>query len=372
MVIQERTPLINDESIELLRREIGVTTTIPQYNRFATEDAIRHYALGIGDDNPRWTDPDYGITTRWNGQIAPASFVFTAGWPRSRGLPGVHGLFTGVDLHCHRPVPAGGRIAVATALHDVVEREGRYAGRQLQQIYETTYSDETGTPYSTLYSHAFRTERSEGAERGKYRESLELQHYDDAMLADIAAAYALEREQRRGAVPRHWEDVEVGEDVGTIVKGPLTVTDCICFLMGFGYIYVKAHRQWHEFLGRHPGAGVKNEYGIWDIPERVHWEHEFARDIGMPGAYDYGPQRIAWFEHCASDWMGDDGWIKRLSVRLRAPNFIGDTTYIRGHISEKSDEDSSVTLTLEAVDQRARRHATGEVEVVLPRRTVGR
>lgn len=368
---EERAPLINDESIALLRKEIGVESTIPQFNRYATEDAIRHYALGIGDDNPRWMDPEYAAGTRWGEQIAPASFAFTAGWPRSRGLPGVHGLFTGVDLHCERPIPAGKRITVKTALDDVVEREGRYAGRQLQQIYKTTYSDEDGVPYSTLYSHAFRTERKEGGERGKYKDSLEMQHYDDKMLADIAAAYDKERAQRRGAETRYFEDVTEGEDVGTLVKGPLTVTDCICFLMGFGYIYVKAHRQWHEFLGRHPGAGIKNEYGIWDVPERVHWEHELARDIGMPGAYDYGPQRIAWFEHCASDWMGDDGWVKRLSVRLRAPNFIGDTTYIRGHVSAKDDATSTVTLTLEAVDQRDRRHATGEVDIVLPRRGEG-
>jgi len=42
-----------------LRKRIGVpiTDTVEPWNYEATRDAIRHYAHGIGDDNPLWTDP---------------------------------------------------------------------------------------------------------------------------------------------------------------------------------------------------------------------------------------------------------------------------------------------------------------------------
>jgi acyl dehydratase len=131
---------------------------------------------------------------------------------------------------------------------------------------------------------------------------------------------------------------------------------------------VKAHRQWYEWLQRHPAGGTKNRYGIWDVPERVHWEHDFAQDIGMPAGYDYGPQRIAWFDHAVSDWIGDHGFIRSLGVQLRAPNFIGDTTYIRGTVVGKSEDEGTVSLQMAAEDQRGRMTAKGKSEVVLPRK----
>src|ERR1700749_869370 len=38
----------------------------------ATHDAMRNFARGYGDDNPLFCSEDYGKTTRWGGQIAPA------------------------------------------------------------------------------------------------------------------------------------------------------------------------------------------------------------------------------------------------------------------------------------------------------------
>ncbi len=85
----------------------------------------------------------------------------------------------------------------------------------------------------------------------------------------------------RGGKPRYWEEVAVGDLVGPVIKGPLTVTDCICFLMGFGYLFVRAHRQWHEFRRSHPSAGIKNSRGIWDVPERVHWPRKPVADCAI-------------------------------------------------------------------------------------------
>jgi acyl dehydratase len=358
---------ITDEALDDLRKVIGVETNLPQYNTVASEDAIRHYALGVGDDNPRYLDPEYAAKTHWGAMTAQPTFVMTCGFSRSRGLAGIHGLFSGIDLQCHRPVKLGTKIKATTALHDLVERQGRYAGRTYQQIYCTKYRDESGEVLSTLYSHAFRTERSTGGEGRKYS-AIERQSYTEAQIADIAAQYRKESQARRGARTRFFHDVTVGEDLPPLVKGPLTVTDMICFLMGFGYIYVRAHRQWFDFSHRHPGAAVPDAYGVPDVPERVHWDEGLARAIGMPTMYDYGPQRIGWFDNCLSDWMGDDGWVRRLKVKLTGPNFVGDTTWIKGRVVSRTEEDSSVAIDMQAVDQRNRVTASAEAEVVLSRR----
>ena len=358
---------ITDEGLAELRATMNVERPLPQYNRVISEDAVAHYVLGIGDDNPRWLDSAYAARTRWGGMIAPPTFVMSCGFARSRGLAGVHGLFSGIDLHCHQPLKAGSRIVARTALHDLIEHQGRYAGREFQQVSVTRYRDGNGELLSTLYSHAFRTERTQGAKGGKYS-SLQRQHYTDEDYARFEAQHATELKARRGSETRYFEDVTVGEPIPMLLKGPLTVTDCIAFLMGFGYIYIKSHRQWNDFRLRHPGAGIKDNYGVWDIPERVHWEEDLPKEIGMPTAYDYGPQRIAWFDNAVCDWMSDDGWLRRLQVSLRAPNFIGDCTWIKGNVKSKNEGDNSVEVELKAEDQRGRVTATGMAEVVLPRR----
>lgn len=357
---------ITDEAITALRASIGKKSGLPQFNEYVTIDTVRHYVLGRGDDNPLYCDPQYAASARYGDIIAPPTFVLTCGFPRSRGLPGVHGLFTGIDLECHRPITAGTKVIATTALHNIEERKGRYAGRQFQQTSATEYHDSDGRLLSTLYSHAFRMERSQAKKSDKFA-GLERKTYDEADLAAIEAAYERERMERRGGVPRYWDDVEVGESLSDMVKGPLTVTDNIAFLVGFGTVFIRAHRQWHEFRKRHPGAGVKDRHGVWDVPERVHWDEDLAAAIGMPGPYDYGPQRIAWFDHRIADWMGDDGWMRRLSVSLRAPNFVGDTTWIRGQVTAKHD-DGSITIELIAQDQRGRQTATASAVVELPRR----
>ena len=355
---------LTDESIAELSRQIGRESQLPQFNSAATPDAIRHFAWGRGDDNPLYCDPGYAQETRYRGLIAPSTFVLSCGFPRSRGLPGIHALFTGIDLHCHLPIKADTAVVATTALHELKERHGEFAGRQIQQTSVTNYADEQGQVLSTLYSHAFRMERGAAGKSEKYAQ-LERKHYSDADLAEIEAAYDREVAERRGSETLYWDDVEVGEELPNMVKGPLSVTDNIAFLAGFGLVFVRAHRLWHDFRRRHPGVGVKDEYGVWDVPERVHWDEGLATSIGMPGPYDYGPQRIAWFDHRVSDWMGDDGWLKRLSVKLTAPNFVGDTSWIKAKVVEKTDPDI-VVLDLHTVDQRQRTTATAEAEVVLP------
>jgi acyl dehydratase len=354
---------ITDEALADLQKTMGVERSIQQYNTSASDDAVRHYVLGVGDDNPRWVDPAHGERTRW-GRIAPVTFVQSCGFPRARGLPGVHGLFSGMDFHCHAPIKFGTRVTATTALHELKEHKGRFRGREIQQVYATRYRDDAGQVLTTLYSHTFRTEREHVGTTSKYAD-IRPQVYTDSDLAPIEAAYRLEIKNRRGSRTLWYEDVAVGEKINEVVKGPLTITDCICFVSGFGWVYAMPHRQWYEYRQRHPSVGSKNALGIWDVPERVHWEEDYAKAIGMPTVYDYGPQRIAWIEHAVSDWMGDDGWIRRLQIQFRAPNFIGDTTWIRGSITRKLDDECCVELELRAEDQRGRVTAIGQAEVIL-------
>jgi acyl dehydratase len=111
-----------------------------------------------------------------------------------------------------------------------------------------------------------------------------------------------------------------------------------------------------------------DELGLPQGPIRVHWDNEFARQVGVPGAYDYGPQRVSWLIHLLTDWMGDDGFVKSLKVQVTRFNIWGDVQFIKGKVLEKLREgdDSVVRVEVWAENQRGEVTAKGSGEVLLP------
>ena len=81
------------------------------------------------------------------------------------------------------------------------------------------------------YRLMIRTERSKARERKKYDDVVD-RAVDRRQIAEIDAQYAAE--SPAGREPRWWEDVAEGDAIGPMVKGPLTVTDMVCWHVGMG------------------------------------------------------------------------------------------------------------------------------------------
>ena len=120
-------------------------------------------------------------------------------------------------------------------------------------------------------------------------------------------------------------------------------------------------------------AFIPNEQGVPDVPERVHWDEDFARRVGVPTAYDFGPQRVAWLGQVVTYWMGDDGFIARFWGEVRRFNLVGDTHWLRGEVTGKVEREGRrlVAVALSGVDQRGEETIRGGAEVVLPSRRTG-
>ncbi|HEY7867652.1 MAG TPA: MaoC family dehydratase N-terminal domain-containing protein, partial [Methylomirabilota bacterium] len=164
-------PRITAESLDDLRRRIGVpiTDTLEPWCHEATRDNIRHYAHGIGDDNPLWCDPAYAAGTRHGGIIAPPSFLFACSRIISGyvgGLAGVHAMWAGADWTWHRPIRRNDEISTEARLKDLIERDTGFAGRAVQQIYHVAFRNQRGEPVAEADSWCFRTERDHARERG--------------------------------------------------------------------------------------------------------------------------------------------------------------------------------------------------------------
>lgn len=378
MLTQTKTersfPKITERGLDELRERIGVKigATAEPWCYEATRDNIRHYAHGIGDDNPLWTDPEYAAKTQHGGIIALPSFLFATSRIVSGyvgGLPGVHAMWSGADWTWHKTVKRNDTISTEAHLKNLIEHQTRFAGRAVQQIYHVDFFNQDGDKVAEADSWCFRTERDHAREQGsKYAEvrAREPRRYSPEEIKEAYKLYA--QEEVRGATPRYWEDVKEGEELPVMFKGPMTVTGFIAFAQGWGGLYIRANKLAWQLIDAHPGVGITNRFGIPDVPERVHWEEDFALEVGAPGAYDYGPERNSWLTHHLTNWMGDAGFLRKSTCKIRRHNPEGDMLFFKGKVVRKYVEDGRhlVEIEQEARNQDDELSVLGSGVVELP------
>ena len=379
---------ITDEGLAALRSRIGIPNEARRYGArrglftLINQDSAHIFATASGDANPLYSDAGYARASHWGSVVAPPTILFNAGAVEGRpltereraagrggGLPGVHGMFSGADWEWYQPLRDGDEIFRVSYLSDAQEKSGVFAGRQVLSLTESLFRNQRHEVVAKETEWSMRTERDGARERNKY--DFAPHSYSDEELARIDDAY--EREQPRGATPRYWEDVAVGDPLDEIVRGPYRATDAVAWDIGWGGVFARSGKIDYDYRRRHPGAYSKNQYGIPDIPERVHWESEFAREVGVPALYDYGPQRIAWASTLLTNWIGDAGFLKRLWVQVRRFNIEGDVQWYRGQVIAKEivDGESQLVCDVWAENQRGDVTAPGQAIVLLPSRERG-
>lgn len=388
---------ITDESVELMRRRIGWSNptvrtgsvTLP-WNTECTADGIRHFAEGYGDDNPLFVDRNYGKSTRWGTQMAPPGFEQTMGYDRNpkpdpefdretRGaLRGVQLFHSGNESRFYRPITPGMMLDRTNLVHDVEDKQSEFAGRSVLVTNRLTFTDQASgqlvSDQLKWFVHAERRKVADNAEDKSRKPKDEAASYSDEQLAEIEALY--DAEYRRGADTAWYEDLEVGSELPTMVKGPITITDLINMHMGGGWFGYgnPALRLGFENRKKMRGFYTKNEFGAWDVVQRVHWETELARRVGVPATYDIGPMRWAWLIHYCTNWMGDDAWLFRVRGEFRKFNYMGDTTWISGKITEKRLDPvlgPAIELVITGCNQRGQQNLNGTATVQVASRDHG-
>ena len=355
---EAKFPKITEQGLEDLRKRIGVKieNTVEPWNYEATRDGIRHYAHGIGDDNPLWCDPEYAAKTKFGTVVALPSFLFSTSRIVSGycgGLPGVHAMWAGADWIWHKPVLRNDTISTTAYLKDLIGHDTKFAGRAYQQIYHVDFYNQHGDLVSECDSYVFRTDRDEARERGtKYTGQVgKVETLTDEQMQEWFDLYR--NEEVRGATPRYWEDVKEGDELPRMMKGPMTVTGFIGYAQGWGGLYIRTNKLHFQLIDAHPGLGIPNKFGVRDVPERVHWDDDFAREVGTPGAYDYGPERHSWLTHHVTNWIGDEGFLHKSKSQIRRHNPDGDVIFIDGSVIRKYEENGKKYVEIQ---QRAETH----------------
>jgi hypothetical protein len=282
--------------------------------------------------------------------IAPPSFIFAClasvqfGW---RGLGGFH---TDTTMTFHRHVRLGDRI-VPRVVFDGFEgpSESYFGGRRIKDYIRQEYRNQHGELVATFICSRMRFERTEMQKRAKSRE-IEVPHpWTEDELAAIDEGILAETP--RGAEPRYWDDVEVGDEIDIITKGPIGLTDEIAFVAsGAAPIpRVAAHRVSLKRYHRHPRWAFRDPVThAYEPVYSVHYNDYAAKLQGAQMAYDVGIQRTCWQIHSLTNWMGDAGFLKALTSQYRTHVYLSDVVRLGGRIEAKDidpDGDHVVVLT---------------------------
>jgi acyl dehydratase len=345
-----------------------VDRTRQRWNTVVTRDAIRHFCWAIGDDNPLWLDESYARNSAVGALTAPGTFLFTvdslAIFP---GLIGWRSLGLGQSCKWYRRVYEGEAYNCEAAYTDcqVVRRQNGRA--MIVQTGSGAYRNQAGQLVASMEHTAARLNPAEqkGPRYAPRRHSYSADELEDLRARSVA-------ETVRGAEDRYWEDTNEGDALGPIIKGPLSLTDMICWYAGGGANGRRAHRIMFKETTNNPEHWTEPDDG--HPAEHVgqgHLETAVAESMGMPGPYDNVNQRTSWLGHLITDWMGDSGFLKELTCQLRRPNVFGDTQFLTGSVTKKHVDpagDPLVSLALSGTNQLGELTTVGTAVVRLPAR----
>lgn len=141
---------------------------------------------------------------------------------------------------------------------------------------------------------------------------------------------------------RCYESVIVGEDVGPLLKGPLTTAH----LMRWS----AAMENWHK----------------------IHYDRTFAREHDkLPDVLVNGTLKQQFIMQLLRNWAGVDGWVWKVEFQFRAMNTVDETLKVWARVISKRETAiyGLVDLELGIVNEESKESTPGKAVVALPYET---
>jgi len=362
---------ISDEALAEFKSRVGTKFRIAKKrNELACKETIVNFCNGMGDVNPLFNDEEYAKRTRYGCLVAPPSWLYSTAAGVQQGLPGVHGFHAGDDWEFYKPVLIGDRITPEQVFAGFEEKQSEFAGKSIIEYHDKFYYNQRGELVAKAKGWIIRTERQASRKKGKYSR-IQLPHpWTDEELKKIEEEVMAE--EIRGDKVRYWEDVQIGEELSPVIKGPLGLTDQVAFDAGCGGFHFKAHRAALAEYQRHPAWAFRDPdtYSLEPM-FAVHYNLHAALAAGLPYPYAYGRQMSCWNINLLTNWMGDEGWLKRCYCEFRRFVYFSDVVWLRGTVTSKYiDENKEYCVDIETsgFNQRGENTIPGKSTVILPSR----
>ena len=331
-------------------------------NREATEDGIRIFVNGEGDLNPLYRDPDYAKNTKYKCLIAPPNYLYTVTYaqsPLDHGpmIPQIAGYYSGCDREWFKPICVGDKFTYRVICpSDNVEMKSKWAGRKVLSYEQCDYYRQGGDLVAG-YSCYDQWVDVNDVTRLNAHANTEIEETPVYTKKEIEEIYAAQdREDIRGANPRYWEDVKVGDELVPVVRGPLSQVEMAAWQAG-GHAHNLSDRLNRVIWKKIPWAETRMEYGVTIV------KRHFA----------VGQQLEAWRYILVTNWMGDDGFLWKFSAQIRRFVMEGDTTWVKGKVTKKYVDDGKycVAIDIQNLMQTGAGSVTGGATVILPSREHG-
>lgn len=367
--------VITDEELRGWEDRVGLNLRISNiFNRTVSYEAIRNYVNGVGDNNPLYRDEEYAKKTKYGRLVAPPNWLYSV-FPTwvLQGLPGIHAFHSGNDWIFYKPIFLGDTITATCKFMGFDVKSSRFAQKTVFEYQRSDFYNQRNELVARTDLWLIRAERQTARKTGKYA-SIQLPHpwtkeelekIDEEVLA----------EEIRGGCPRYWEDVEIGEELPSVVKGPFGLTDIIAYCVGAAPVQISAHSTQLGLYKRHPAWGFRDPLThAWEPIYGVHYNKAAANAAGLPYPYDVGAQRQGWLINFICNWVSDEGWLKKNYAEYRKFVYHSDVIWFRGEVVKKYvDEEGEHCVDIEAhaIDQRGEDTMPSYSVLVLPSRERG-
>ncbi len=138
---------------------------------------------------------------------------------------------------------------------------------------------------------------------------------------------------------RYYEDVQVGADLPVLVKKP-------------------TRRQLVKW------AGASGDF------YEIHYDQDFAKSQKLPGVIVHGWLTASFLGQLVTDWMGEEGTVKKLGCSYRGMHVPGEDITLKGKVTKKYDEGGKHLVDLEiwAENTKGEKTVPGTATVYLPSR----
>lgn len=307
-------------------------------HRVASRDLILQMAYAVDYWNPLWRDENYASKTRWGNIIAPPFFLerITHGGGQRVALNIPAGFdsewwFPGTDWEFFMPVRENDSFKIWRSrpqLLDITNPDGegprkfRVVSSNIKYLNQR---DEVVATFKRYFDETIIPENVTGFELYRHRYSFKrpgtttpVSPMDPKQDVKIAPDYKYTREELdyidhladeeeiRGAKIRFWEDVALDEELRLVVTGPITLRD------------------WAIEWGCTAG-GLHNDTA-----------NPF---VGSPASQSILGRLI-------TNWMGDDGFIRKFLWRMLEHAHLGDTIIGRGKVIKKYVENGEHLVDL--------------------------
>ncbi|MBI3978081.1 MAG: MaoC family dehydratase N-terminal domain-containing protein [Chloroflexi bacterium] len=372
---QHTEDLSIDQFIQESRRLIGQQVAdVPAGTAISDWASIERVADATGDDNPLFCDVRYGAASYHRTMLAPPAFVLAVRTPNSTGALyqkpyGYLDLLGHADIEWNEHIILGDRLTGDIRVVGAGEGPAWRGRRTAKVVSEVTYSKD-GRPFARARGAVKLYPIARGSESFVDRD---IYRYSDEEITQ------LERELDatppcRGRVPRFWDDVAAGDALPRLVKGPLTLSDLMAWLVAEAKP-VKLGGLVHKDVLAMPGRARPNpstDWPHWDVDQERE-DLQSCKDSGFPGPIGRESMRLALASQLITHWMGDDAFLRRLSVSLPNPFIYGDTMRLTGSVRDKFTQQHggrtyyAVEVEISGTNQLGETVLAGTAQVFLPR-----